>query len=68
MVRKRGKPDAPWPERLAALRAALGLSMAGMAGRVGVSARTWYYLERGKRLPTRPVQILVALLEARVID
>lgn len=59
------KPANPWPAKLAALRARLGLTVEQAAERVGVKPRTWQAWEQPsqRRAPSPSHAILIGLLE-----
>ena len=65
MARKR--KSAQWPDRLRALRAKLGLSQAKAAKKIRVSLRSWAGWEMGEQIPSAPCQLLIELLEQRIL-
>ncbi len=52
--------EAPFPERLAALRRARGWSMERLASKLGVSRQSVWYWESGKRRPKRAMLARIA--------
>jgi DNA-binding transcriptional regulator YiaG len=62
IARRRSAPE-PWtPERIAALRAALGLSQAAFAGELGVRQQTVSEWETGRYQPRGATARMLALL------
>jgi DNA-binding XRE family transcriptional regulator len=58
------RPGNPWPPRLKAFRKKRGgITQQQAAELVGVTRRSWINWEMGHQIPTRPVQILISLLE-----
>ncbi len=51
------------PAAIRDIRKGLGLSQAKAAAKVGVSRRSWAAWESGETVPTKPLQILIRLLE-----
>ena len=51
-----------WPERLKALRKRLGLTQTEAAAAVRVTRRAWTNYE-ASRIPPKPIQLLIELLE-----
>lgn len=66
MPERRRPPPAWTPERIAALRAGLGLTQAGMAGELGVRQQTVSEWETGRYLPRgASARMLQHLAESR---
>jgi transcriptional regulator with XRE-family HTH domain len=56
-------PENPWPARLSALRAKLGLTQVQLAARLRISQSQLSAYQSGSRKPTRPIAYLIELLE-----
>jgi DNA-binding transcriptional regulator YiaG len=71
--KRRKLPAAnPWPERLKALRAAVGermgrkkkVTQAEAAELIRASERSWLSWEKGEEVPSPPFALLIEMLEA----
>ena len=66
MAAKKGKPREPWTaERIAALRAELGLTQAGFADEIGVRQQTVSEWETGRYEPRGASAKLLGMLAER---
>ena len=61
--KKSGEPLTP--ERIKAIREALGLTQAEAAERVRVSQSVWSAWERGTRTPSRQSELLIRFLQQK---
>lgn len=57
------KKATSWAKRIYDLRQRLGLTQSQAAKKVRVSLRSWAGWEAGEQIPTKPVQLLIELLE-----
>lgn len=63
-MRMAKKSVNPWPARCRRLRTKRGWTPEQLAVQLGIAPRTVYYYELGSQQPSRPVQLLIARLEA----
>jgi putative transcriptional regulator len=63
--RRKAKPKVKvhWPNRIVAMRERTGLTQKDFAALVGVSSKTLENWEQGRRQPTGPAAVLLAVLE-----